>query len=248
MTPNDKLPEEIQTQVCNASAQYLKKLIADKRDPCCYAVTDYIAGATAWAPWKVRYDELLESFMKLFKSNSELTSEYERLHKQAQRMADALEELVELKRMSDEEPLSLDYLKRKVLAWEAARKALRQFKDGKKGVELSCMVCGTKFMGPEPVICCSGRDCGCMGMPIDPIVCSKECYENLPNKKKDGGKEVGEHKVSDELITTVAMVGVCFDKNCPYCFGTGRIKIESPTTGQISYATHYTNGGIANSC
>lgn len=55
---NDKLPEEMQEQVCNESAQYLKKLIADKRDPCCYAVTDYIAGATAWAGWKVRFDEL----------------------------------------------------------------------------------------------------------------------------------------------------------------------------------------------
>lgn len=46
-------------------------------------------------------------------------------------------------------------------------------------VELSCMVCGEIFMGPEPKMCCSGRDCGCMGMPIDPIVCSEECYNHL---------------------------------------------------------------------
>ena len=47
-------------------------------------------------------------------------------------------------------------------------------------VELSCMVCGKDFMGPEPVMCCSGRDCGCMGMPTEPIVCSQWCYDHLP--------------------------------------------------------------------
>lgn len=70
-----------------------------------------------------------------------------------------------------------------------ARKFMKQFKDGKgKEVELSCMVCGTKFMGPEPKMCCSGRDCGCMGLSIDPIVCSKECYEKgIPPQKGDSG-------------------------------------------------------------
>jgi hypothetical protein len=53
-----------------------------------------------------------------------------------------------------------------------------------KKVELSCMVCGELFIGPEPETCCSGRDCGCMGMPIDPVVCSKECYDNLPHRKQ----------------------------------------------------------------
>lgn len=50
-------------------------------------------------------------------------------------------------------------------------------------IELSCMVCGKMFNGKEPVMCCSGRDCGCMGLPIDPIVCSDECYNNLPSHK-----------------------------------------------------------------
>lgn len=44
-------------------------------------------------------------------------------------------------------------------------------------VEQECIVCGKKFMGLKPSVCCSGRDCGCMGMPIDPQVCSDECYE-----------------------------------------------------------------------
>lgn len=52
-------------------------------------------------------------------------------------------------------------------------------------VKLNCMVCGVEFIGEEPKMCCSGRECGCMGMPIDPIICSQECYDNLPfNKSK----------------------------------------------------------------
>lgn len=46
-------------------------------------------------------------------------------------------------------------------------------------VMCSCMVCGTDYMGEEPKRCCSGRECGCMGMPIEPLVCSEECYNKL---------------------------------------------------------------------
>ncbi len=49
---------------------------------------------------------------------------------------------------------------------------------------LDCMECGTHYIGEEPQMCCSGRDCGCMGMPIDPIMCSEECYNNFCNKPK----------------------------------------------------------------
>lgn len=54
-----------------------------------------------------------------------------------------------------------------------------------KIVTLSCMVCGTEFQGEEPLMCCSGRECGCMGMPVDPIVCSGECFEKLINRTKN---------------------------------------------------------------
>lgn len=50
-----------------------------------------------------------------------------------------------------------------------------------KIVDLNCMVCGKDFKGPEPLMCCSGRECGCMGMPVDPIVCSDACYHALPH-------------------------------------------------------------------
>lgn len=33
-------------------------------------------------------------------------------------------------------------------------------------------------------MCCSGRECGCMGQPIDPVVCSGECFDALLNKNK----------------------------------------------------------------
>ena len=29
----------------------------------------------------------------------------------------------------------------------------------------------------KPISCCSGFECGCMGLPIDPPFCSHECEE-----------------------------------------------------------------------
>lgn len=37
----------------------------------------------------------------------------------------------------------------------------------------ACMVCEVKFLGEEPKTRCSSRDCGRMGFPTDPVVCSK---------------------------------------------------------------------------
>lgn len=48
----------------------------------------------------------------------------------------------------------------------------------------TCMSCGEEFYGEEPKMCCSGRDCGCMGQPIEPVVCSNKCYESVMNKNK----------------------------------------------------------------
>lgn len=47
-----------------------------------------------------------------------------------------------------------------------------------------CEVCDKEFLDTPPVFCCSGRDCGCMGLPIDPVVCSKVCYDKMINKYK----------------------------------------------------------------
>ena len=57
-------------------------------------------------------------------------------------------------------------------------------------VQLTCMGCDEQFEGEEPKMCCSGRDCGCMGLPIEPIICSKECYDKVLNRYKINHTEV----------------------------------------------------------
>jgi len=47
-----------------------------------------------------------------------------------------------------------------------------------------CDVCGTEI---EVRFCCSGHECGCMGQPIDPPVCSEKCWNVFfdPNRQKE---------------------------------------------------------------
>ena len=52
----------------------------------------------------------------------------------------------------------------------------------RKIITQHCEVCGKEFEGPEPVFCCNMFDCGCQGLPLEPIVCSEECYDKLVNK------------------------------------------------------------------
>lgn len=49
----------------------------------------------------------------------------------------------------------------------------------------TCIICG-KELNYEPQRCCSGRDCGCGGGPIDPPVCSEECFDILIKGKENG--------------------------------------------------------------
>lgn len=43
-----------------------------------------------------------------------------------------------------------------------------------------CDVCGCIVEDYEPEYCCSGRECGCMGLPIGPCLCEKEeCIEKV---------------------------------------------------------------------
>ena len=78
---------------------------------------------------------------------------------------------------------------------------LQWFIDNKYIVELSCMVCNENFYGKEPQMCCSGRECGCMGMPTEPIVCSIECYDTLlPPPKNNNGIDEFLNKNTDNII------------------------------------------------
>lgn len=45
----------------------------------------------------------------------------------------------------------------------------------------SCAICQTEI---EVQMCCNGFECGCMGMPVDPPVCSNECYDKYMNNRK----------------------------------------------------------------
>jgi len=38
-----------------------------------------------------------------------------------------------------------------------------------------CDHCGTIIPGYVAEYCCSGAHCGCMGLPVEPPFCSKEC-------------------------------------------------------------------------
>ena len=46
-------------------------------------------------------------------------------------------------------------------------------------MHVECMCCKEPMeIDYEPRMCCDGRDCGCYGLPIDPILCD-ECDSKL---------------------------------------------------------------------
>lgn len=46
--------------------------------------------------------------------------------------------------------------------------------------QYSCMNCGKDYWTTQKtVMCCSGLMCGCMGMPIEPMCCSKKCEDEI---------------------------------------------------------------------
>ena len=42
-------------------------------------------------------------------------------------------------------------------------------------ITCSCIICGKPVEDYNPKMCCDGFECGCMGQPTEPCVCSKEC-------------------------------------------------------------------------
>lgn len=59
-----------------------------------------------------------------------------------------------------------------------------KLKESKNLVTCYCMACGEEFEGVEPKMCCSGYMCGCLGLPVDPVVCSEKCYNSFLFIKK----------------------------------------------------------------
>lgn len=55
-------------------------------------------------------------------------------------------------------------------------------------VKADCLGCGKEF-DFDPRMCCSGRECGCMGMPTEPQVCSAECMDKVYPPYKEESNE-----------------------------------------------------------
>ncbi len=56
-----------------------------------------------------------------------------------------------------------------------------------------CIICGKEVPDYEPEMCCSGNECGCLGVPIEPCLCSVRCgnalFDNM-GKTMDERREV----------------------------------------------------------
>ncbi len=55
-----------------------------------------------------------------------------------------------------------------------------------KTVECDCMMCQKPLENYDPQMCCGGFDCGCMGLPTNPPICSEECWDALIKRNSDG--------------------------------------------------------------
>lgn len=52
---------------------------------------------------------------------------------------------------------------------------------------MQCMMCKKEYIDVKGVqYCCDGMECGCMGQPIDPMICSDRCWDAFNERKKKG--------------------------------------------------------------
>lgn len=42
-----------------------------------------------------------------------------------------------------------------------------------------CIVCGAFVEGFKYRLCCNNFDCGCMGRPLEPCICSEKCWDEM---------------------------------------------------------------------
>lgn len=54
-------------------------------------------------------------------------------------------------------------------------------------IDCDCMMCGKALENYDPQMCCNAFDCGCMGKPTNPPICSEECWDAL--MKRNGADE-----------------------------------------------------------
>lgn len=142
---NDKLPEETKDGIINEASDQADKIDVknDYQNGVKYGYeTGYIAGATAWAAWKVKHDEVKADFERVQKSaihyanrKDEVEKERDQYKDQAQRMADDVSRVRDIiKGLTAAETHrfpTLQYLDNEL------EKTLQQFKDGGKEVGAS---------------------------------------------------------------------------------------------------------------
>lgn len=167
MTPNDKLPEELQKQIQKQSEEAMSKMdgmikrgvTEESRGHFLTGYQEgYAEGATAWAPWRVKHDQLEATIddkidkalhaernkiqAKVTASEVTWAKECQSLKDQAQRMADALTGCIGTiifwyEVLSNTEGFGVmeaEYLEAKNQSIKRIETALQQFKDGKKEV------------------------------------------------------------------------------------------------------------------
>jgi len=45
--------------------------------------------------------------------------------------------------------------------------------------DLPCLICQKIVKDYDPMMCCDGFECGCMGQPTEPCICSEKCGKAL---------------------------------------------------------------------
>lgn len=191
MTPNDNIPEEIQNEII-ADAKRIKRTLIRKTDGDVIYIEGYgegyVAGATAWAPWKVKYDELQATIddkidAALHAERNAIQAKMTEMEtgylKQIQSMIDTFQMIVNAPVPANEREYISWFVTAKNIAggvisdWEA-EKYVQQFKDGK----------GKEVQKPEPPLLLN--TCGiCKERPIGSgITVCDECYKNFDGDRR----------------------------------------------------------------
>jgi len=57
-----------------------------------------------------------------------------------------------------------------------------------------CLNCGKPVEGYEPKYCCTAYDCGCQQKPVNPCICSQECWDAMMSEDcpEEGTKAEGD--------------------------------------------------------
>lgn len=133
---NDKLPEDIIKQIEHEASKANEHLKEGNDYQAGYSrgIEDgYEQGATAWAQWKVRHDELHSELHETKQQADNLRIAYDELARKTQLMAEALEEIAE----SDCDYENINFKQRHSLECRAckAKELLQQFKEGGKEIK-----------------------------------------------------------------------------------------------------------------